>query len=64
MRLRTHLIALCLLATPAFAAPPFAGKGGTDVLHLTLETAFAPSADPDGAGGLAALERVRPADRG
>jgi hypothetical protein len=38
MRLHIHLIALCLLAAPALAAPPFAGKGGTDILHLTLRT--------------------------
>jgi hypothetical protein len=56
MRLRTHLIALCLLATPALAAPPF-GKGGTDILHLTLRTDFTPDAAPGAAGSLAAKLR-------
>jgi hypothetical protein len=57
MPLRIQLVALCLLATPALAAPPFAGKGGTDILHLSLRTDFAPAADPDATGELSAKLR-------
>jgi len=59
MKLRTGWIALCcvcVLSMPALAGPPF-GKGGTDILHLTLHTGFAPNADPDATGSLGAKLR-------
>lgn len=53
MTLRSPLLALALvLAAPALAKPPFAGKGGTDVLHLSLETAWHETADPASGGAV------------
>jgi hypothetical protein len=56
MSLRRNLIALGLvLAAPALAAP--FGGNGTDVLHLSLRSEFAPEADADAAATLSAKLR-------
>ena len=56
MSLRMNLIALgFVLAAPALAAP--FGGNGSNVLHLSLRTAFGPEADADAAGSLAAKLR-------
>ena len=53
MRMRSRLLALCLLmAAPALAASPFGGGKGTDILHLTLRTALTAPGGPGPEGEL------------